>query len=109
MSSPPWVTTSWRKMLIGNIVELVGYIGRVLSSRNQWLLSPYIMQTLLILVAPALFAATIYMTLGRIILLLQGEKHAVIRPKWLTKIFVSGDVLCFLVQAGGTQWPSLFG
>ncbi|MCJ1306220.1 hypothetical protein MMC08_009038 [Hypocenomyce scalaris] len=87
-------------LIVGGLFELVGYVGRVVSSQNQWLLSPYIMQTLLILVAPALFAATIYMTLGRIILLLQGEKHAVIRPKRLTKIFVSGDVLCFLVQAG---------
>lgn len=60
------------------------------------------MQTLLILVAPALFAASIYMVLGRIILLVDGEELSLIRKKWLTKIFVTGDVLSFVMQGAGT-------
>lgn len=64
-------------------------------------LGPYIMQSLLLLIAPALFAASIYIVLGRIILLLDGEQHSLIRQKWLTKIFVTGDVISFLVQSGG--------
>ena len=59
------------------------------------------MQSILLLVAPALFAASIYMTLGRIILLTDGEKHSLISRKWLTKIFVAGDVLSFFMQGGG--------
>lgn len=59
------------------------------------------MQSLLLLIAPALFAASIYIVLGRIILLVNGEKYSLIRQKWLTKIFVTGDVISFLVQAGG--------
>lgn len=59
------------------------------------------MQSLLLLVAPALFAASIYIVLGRIILLVDGEQFSLIRQKWLTKIFVTGDVISFLVQAGG--------
>lgn len=59
------------------------------------------MQSLLILLAPALFAASIYMVLGRIILLTDGESSSIIRARWLTKIFVAGDVLSFLVQSGG--------
>jgi hypothetical protein len=55
----------------------------------------------LILVAPALFAASIYMELGRIILLTDGEQHSIIPKKWLTKIFVIGDVISFLLQAAG--------
>ena len=65
------------------------------------------MQSLLLLVAPALFAASIYMVLGRIILLTDGEKNSLIRQKWLTKIFVAGDVLSFLVQSGGECKPGL--
>lgn len=64
-------------------------------------LGPYIMQTLLLLLAPALFAASIYMELGRIILLVDGDRHSPIRRNWLTKIFVAGDVLSFVVQAIG--------
>lgn len=59
------------------------------------------MQSLLLLVAPALFAASIYIILGRIILLVNGERHSLIRQKWLTKIFVTGDVISFIVQLGG--------
>ena len=59
------------------------------------------MQSLLILVAPALFAASIYMELGRIILLVEGEKHAIIKRRFLTKIFVAGDVLSFITQGSG--------
>ena len=53
------------------------------------------------MIAPALFAATIYMELGRIIALCDGEHHSLIKLRWLTKIFVAGDVLSFLMQAGG--------
>jgi hypothetical protein len=59
------------------------------------------MQYLLLLVAPALFAASIYIILGRIILLVDGERYALIRQKWLTKLFVTGDIISFLVQGGG--------
>lgn len=54
-----------------------------------------------ILLAPALFAASVYMTLGRIIELVDGEKYAIIKRRWLTKLFVCGDVICFLLLAGG--------
>jgi hypothetical protein len=71
------------------------------SQSPNWTLGPYIMQSTLLLVAPALFAASIYMELGRIILLVKGEKFAIIRVTWMTKIFVAGDVLSFLMQASG--------
>ncbi|ORY06504.1 RTA1 like protein-domain-containing protein [Clohesyomyces aquaticus] len=87
--------------IIGGFFETVGYIGRILSSNDQWNLNPFIMQTLLLLLAPALFAASVYMILGRIILLTNGEPYALIRSSWLTKIFVTGDVLSFLMQGAG--------
>jgi hypothetical protein len=59
---------------------------------------PYIIQNTYILLAPALFAASIYMVLRRVILQAHGETHSIIPVKWLTKIFVLGDVLSFLVQ-----------
>lgn len=88
---------------IGGIFEFIGYGGRLASGQESpdWTLGPYIIQAILLLVAPALFAATIYMELGRIILLVDGEAHVLIRKKWLTKIFVCGDVLSFFLQAGG--------
>lgn len=85
-------------------METIGYVGRILSARENygdWTLGPYIIQSLLILLAPAFFAASIYMILGRLIVLVDGESHSPIRVKWLTKIFVGGDVLSFLAQSAG--------
>ena len=41
------------------------------------------------------------MTLGRVIRATGGEKLSMVRPSWLTKIFVFGDVFSFLVQSSG--------
>jgi hypothetical protein len=59
------------------------------------------MQAILILVAPALYAASIYMILGRLIRALRSEALSIIPVKWMTKIFVVGDVVSFFMQAGG--------
>jgi hypothetical protein len=82
-------------------VETVGYVNRIMSHNNIWSLNPFIVQSLFILVAPALLAASIYIILGRIILLVDGERYSLVRQKWLTKIFVAGDVLSFLLQGAG--------
>lgn len=100
-----WRTRCWFviPLIVGGIFETIGYFGRVASANESpnWTLGPYIVQTLLLLVAPALFAATIYMALGRIITVVDGEGRALIPKKWLTKIFVAGDVLSFLLQGAG--------
>jgi hypothetical protein len=63
---------------------------------------PYIIQAVYILIGPALFAASIYMTLGRIILLTDGEHYAMVKQRWLTKVFVTGDIVFIGMQSGGT-------
>ncbi|KAJ5208084.1 hypothetical protein N7449_002463 [Penicillium cf. viridicatum] len=89
--------------IIGGISEAVGYVGRYLNSRESpdYTTAPYIMQSLLLLVAPAFFAASIYMILGRSIISTGHEQLSLIRVKWLTKIFVCGDVISFLAQCAG--------
>ncbi|OQD66765.1 hypothetical protein PENPOL_c004G02541 [Penicillium polonicum] len=89
--------------IIGRIFEAVGYVGRYLNSRESpdWTTVPYIMQSLLLLIAPAFFAASIYMILGRSITSTGHDQLSLIRVKWLTKIFVCGDVISFLAQCAG--------
>jgi hypothetical protein len=83
-------------------VETIGYIGRAKSSGQSpnWTLGSYIVQSLCLL-ASTLLAASIYMLLGRIILVLQAESHALLKKEWLTKVFVTGDALSFLLQGAG--------
>ncbi|PVH81489.1 RTA1 like protein [Cadophora sp. DSE1049] len=91
-------------VVIGGLMEFAGYVARIKSARESpdWSLVPYILQALLILVAPALIAASIYMILGRIIIAVDGEKYSLIKKRWLTKIFVTADVVSFLVLSGGS-------
>jgi hypothetical protein len=74
-------------------VEVIGYIGRCIAHNSTGKLLPFILQNFFILLAPALFAASIYMVLGRIIRSVRGERHSLIRVHWLTRAFVTGDVL----------------
>lgn len=82
-------------------VEITAYVCRSVSHSKPQSLIPFILSSVLSLVAPALFAATIYMTLGRIIRLLHAEHHSLIAVNKLTKIFVISDVLSFQIQSAG--------
>jgi hypothetical protein len=80
---------------------VIGYCGRIWSHFDDKAIGGFVMQAILILIAPALYAASIYMILGRLIRALHAEPASIIPVKWMTKIFVIGDVLSFLMQAGG--------
>jgi hypothetical protein len=78
-----------------------GYAARYLSAKSPDKLMLYVAQSLLILLPPSLYAATIYMIYGRIVLFVNAPDASIIRPTRVTKIFVIGDVLSFFIQAGG--------
>jgi hypothetical protein len=61
---------------------------------------PFVIQNFFILLAPAFFAASIYMALGRIIRAVRGESLSAIPVCWLTRAFVAGDILSFGIQGG---------
>jgi hypothetical protein len=41
------------------------------------------------------------MTLSRVTRSIHGERHSLIPPRWLTRLFVLGDICSFLVQGTG--------
>lgn len=82
-------------------VEAVGYFVRVACHNNTNNVPLYVAQSLLLLLAPILFAASIYMILGRLIVACNATNYSPIRVNWLTKIFVFSDVFCFLIQGAG--------
>ncbi|KAH9208139.1 RTA-like protein [Leptodontidium sp. 2 PMI_412] len=96
-------TRTWfcTPLVIGGFFEVIGFGARAVGNKKPDILLPFIIQSLLILLAPILFAASAYMILSRLIRAVGGESYSVVRVRWVTKIFVGGDVLCFLVQAGG--------
>ncbi|KAF2218571.1 RTA1 like protein-domain-containing protein [Elsinoe ampelina] len=87
--------------LVGILFETIGYIGRALAHNRTADLPPYIMQSTLILLAPALLAASVYMVLARVIITVDGSSLSIVPVRRMTLIFVLGDVFSFLVQASG--------
>jgi hypothetical protein len=62
-----------------------------------------IIQATFILLPPAFFAATIYMCLSRIILYVHGEHLSIVKARWLTRLFVGGDVLSIGIQSAAAN------
>jgi hypothetical protein len=91
--------------IIGGFLEAVGYAARAVNAHQapNYTTIPYALQSLFILLAPSLFAASVYMILGRIIRCTDGDSRSLIRATRLTKIFVLGDVLSFFIQSAGTK------
>ncbi|RMJ17630.1 hypothetical protein CDV36_002664 [Fusarium kuroshium] len=86
---------------IGGVSQTIGYCGRIWSHYDKLSIGGFVIQAILILVAPALYAASIYMILGRLIRTLRAEHLSLIPVNWVTRIFVTGDVIAFSLQAGG--------
>lgn len=87
--------------MVGILVELIGYIGRAVSWHNVTKLGPYALQTVLLLMAPTLYAASIYMLFGRMAHLMFLESLMIMPAKYNTIIFVIGDVCSLLLQTVG--------
>ncbi|KAJ5232594.1 hypothetical protein N7468_005550 [Penicillium chermesinum] len=88
-------------ILVAAGFEFVGLLARAYSTKHLDKKTPYEIQTILILLAPILFAASVYMFLGRLIRRSGRPELSFIRIGWVTPIFVTGDIFCFFVQAVG--------
>ncbi|KAH6957476.1 RTA1 like protein-domain-containing protein [Fusarium avenaceum] len=90
---------------IGCLFETIGYIERAISAKQtpDWALLPYVLQSVLLLLGPTMLAASIYMSLGRLIVFLGADSYCLIPSDMVTKTFIIGDVISFLAQSGGAS------
>ncbi|KAH7126624.1 RTA1 like protein-domain-containing protein [Dendryphion nanum] len=93
-----WFYTS---LTVGAFMMTAGYVFRYLSAKSPDKLMLYIGQSMCIILPPSLYAATLYMIFGRLVLFVNAPEASIIHPTRVTKIFVCGDVLAFFLQAGG--------
>ncbi|ESZ96365.1 putative RTM1-like protein [Sclerotinia borealis F-4128] len=96
----------WIFTVLAAAMESVGYIGRVVSTYNTDNRNAYIIQFVLFFLAPALMAASCYMAMGRVIVHATPSSSRNIKtlwvlPRWMTPIFVTCDVIAFLIQVFG--------
>lgn len=90
-------------LIIGMALETLGYAGRSISSVDQQVVGPYVLQVLLLLVAPTLYAATIYMLFGRLTHLLFAEQILILPARFNTVFFVLGDIISLVMQTAGSS------
>ncbi|THV71026.1 RTA1 like protein [Aureobasidium pullulans] len=91
-----WFFTAF---LIGAMMMTLGYAMRFLSARSPDSVMLYALQSLFIILPPSLYAATLYMIYGRLVLFINLPHASLIRPSLVTKIFVIGDLFSFFTQA----------
>jgi hypothetical protein len=84
----------------GAIMEMAGYVGRVLMNSNPWNESAFKLQIVCLVLAPTFVAAGVYLTLKHIVLNL-GPEHSKLKPRLFTWIFISCDVGSLILQAAG--------
>jgi len=72
-------------MVSGVALEVVGYVGRILSWKNQWLENGFLMQIVCLTIAPAFMAGGIYLCLRRIVYAF-GPENSRIKPESYTRI-----------------------
>jgi len=88
--------------ILGGLLMSVGYHAKHLSLNDRTNFAKAAIAEIGILVAPALNAASLYMMLGRLILLRpQKPRLSIIGRRWITAIFVIADILSFFVQGIG--------
>lgn len=79
-----------------------GFAMRLVLRREPNSLPVFIAQSMLIILSPCAFLAVDYILLGRLAHFLGTEKHLVIAPKRITKIFLFSDLATFIIQASGS-------
>jgi RTA1 like protein len=89
-------------LIMGCLWECGGYIFRSLAVTAQKHIGWLTAQSLLILLAPLWINAFVYMLLGRMVQFFLDERRVCrVKAKHFTWIFVSLDILSFIVQGAG--------
>lgn len=94
---------TWTFMIalaMGALLEMAGYIGRILMHDNPWHSGAFKLQIVAIILGPTLVAAAIYLTLKHLVLYL-GPEHSRIPARLYPHIFVSCDVGSLILQSIG--------
>ncbi|KAK1485974.1 uncharacterized protein CCOS01_07276 [Colletotrichum costaricense] len=86
-------------MVLGGICDTFGHLGRAWAGSAPLSPKPFMLQLMLILVAPVFISATIYVNLGRLKEALLGHQRRKCSP---TSIFILTDIIAFCTQIGGS-------
>ncbi|KAK4150497.1 sphingoid long-chain base transporter RSB1 [Chaetomidium leptoderma] len=84
----------------GIILEVLGYIVRILMRDNMFTNTYFIMYLVCLTIGPAFLAAGIYLSLSRLVVIYAPDR-ARFRPQVYTYIFIVCDMVALILQAAG--------
>ncbi|KAL8963789.1 MAG: hypothetical protein Q9183_004956 [Haloplaca sp. 2 TL-2023] len=87
-------------MFGGLVLEILGYVSRIQMHGNPFNSNYFLMYLVVITIAPCFFAAAIYLSLSRLIII-YGEPFARFKPRTYTIIFICCDIFSLVLQALG--------
>ncbi|WVQ83411.1 hypothetical protein IAT38_005552 [Cryptococcus sp. DSM 104549] len=102
-SAQAWRSKYWvvfPTLVLGALVEVMGWAARYWSNKNVTLLTPFLMQISTLIIAPVFFSAWDYIVLGMAISRL-GPQYSLLRPNWYLATFLTADIISLVVQAVG--------
>ncbi|SCV70998.1 BQ2448_3760 [Microbotryum intermedium] len=87
-------------LLLGGLGQLIGWSGRLWSSKNVYSLNAFLIQQVTLILSPCFYSAVLYGWLGTLTQTL-GAEHSRIRPGFYMLFFCLADLLAIVVQAVG--------
>ncbi|TGO49510.1 hypothetical protein BCON_0208g00130 [Botryotinia convoluta] len=87
-------------IILGLILEIIGYIARVLINYYPFDKDYFLMYLICLTIAPAFLTAGIYLCLSRIVII-YGQEISRFRPGTYTIIFCACDIISLVLQAAG--------
>ncbi|BEJ16825.1 hypothetical protein CspHIS471_0602260 [Cutaneotrichosporon sp. HIS471] len=87
-------------IVVGGLLEVIGWSGRLWSNQNPLNWNPFIMQICTLILGPVFFSAWDYTLLGHCIKVL-GREYSLIGPNWYLIIFIIADIISLVLQAVG--------
>ncbi|ROT38266.1 RTA1-domain-containing protein [Sodiomyces alkalinus F11] len=96
--SKAWSYISY--LAIGTAFELMGYAARIALSYNPWNYPGFVVQLLMLILAPTLVAAAISITCKHLVVW-YGPRWSFLRPSLYPWVFVGTDFMSILIQAVG--------
>ncbi|KAI0975223.1 RTA1-domain-containing protein [Xylaria arbuscula] len=87
-------------ILVGSLLELVGYVARIVGHNDPWFSTGWILQYSIITFAPVFMSASLYVCIGRIADRL-GRGVFNINPRLYSRIFIPCDIIALVVQGAG--------
>lgn len=98
-----WKSRAWSFAVylgIGTIFEIMGYAARIALAKNPWIYDAFVIQLVMLILAPTLVAASISITFKHLVLW-YGPEWSFLKPVLYPWVFVGTDFISIFIQAAG--------